>query len=734
MAAISIRDMLGVEIVSANPNITTGFGKYLKGKPAQFLAAADVAGQLRTDLTLASAGEAGFRLTLSEDVPLGSNGTTLTIDAATSAILGVYNRAGMQLLENTFLGKPLKVPQGQAFVAFSIRPTLAVGVNGDVGDLSFGMSAGSESEWRCYRPFVTTSSIRLDDAAKELLEHFVIPNDASDLREMRQLPTGTLACISGHGHLRIAASANVVAAFNPLASVDTLPKLGKLHVSGGASASVGVAATLTGEYQIRAQKVGDATVRLGFHTLKGREIEVTLSAKAGPGVSLGDKDLLAMLFKGPGGISVENRQDLMQAGITTQQLDRVVTAMNGGLSRKLEMAISARLASLREDEAAFLYDIDLATLDAAGAAAVDQALTGDLTALNALEPQLPAHGITLLQSQTDALRKKSVQWRINLLGVINVLSLSELVRTGTVLHDEESGELLVTDKVTSDRVGAAVASKQIRKLLYESTMMTLTYKAVGLDVNSDLAASQSFFLFDKSANRQRMSDFLDAVTALQLTDAGSAPDLSAGVDDFGKSSLSLETTFDKTACERVFQAGGAPPGRDAYESIGKRALLALVKPGDPDAYRRIPLEQDALWRRLKDSGQSNFRFLLPPPITGGAAEALRVAMVTADYSVIVWWAQAMATAAERLADMATFLAGRHPTALDKDPQFQKRRVDLEDAVTKAIRRNTATFDDPWGLVALFMASGGTAAAAASIVSPRLTLFLPEPTVAAQQPR
>jgi hypothetical protein len=726
MAAISIRDMLGVEIVSANPNVTTGFGKYLKGKPAQLLAAADVASQLRGDLAVATPGEGGFRLSLSEDVPLEGNGATLTIDAAASATLGVYNRTGMQLLENTFLGKPLNVAAGQAFVALSVRPTLTAGGNGRVGDLSFGMSVGSESEWRCYRPFDTTGpSMRLSDAAKELLEHFVIPNDASDLKQMQQLPSGTLACISGHGQLRIAASANVVAAFNPLASVDTLPKLGKLHVSGGASASVGVAATLTGEYQIRAHKVGDATVRLGFHTLRGREFEVTLSGTAGPGVSLGERDLLAMLFKGPGGISVEHREDLVQAGITSQQLDRVVAAMKGGLSRKLEVAINARLASLREDEAAFLYDIDLDTLDGAGADAIDQALTGNLTALNALEPELPAHGITLLQSQTDVLRKKSVKWRINLLGIINVLSMSELVRTGSVLHDEESGELLITDKVTSDRVGAIVAPKHIRKLLYESTMMTLTYKASGLDVNSDLAASQSFFFFDKNANRQRLSDFLDAVVALQLIDGGSAADLLKGVDDFGKSSLVLETTFNKAACERVFQPAGGSPGRDAYESIGKRALLALVKPSDPDAYRRIPLENEALWRRLKDAGQPSFRFVLPPPITGGAEEALRVTVVAADYSVIAWWAQAMAAAMERLADMATFLAGRQPTALDKDPQFQKRRSDLEDAVTKAIRRNTATFDDPWGLVALFMASAGTAEAAASIISPKLTLFLPE---------
>jgi hypothetical protein len=726
MASISIRDSLNAEIVTANPQVTTGLGKYFKGTAAQLLAGVDVVSQLRTPLHLVNAGESGLGLSWSDTVPLGTSGVALTVAAGAKAVVGVYNRTGMQLLENTFIGAPLKVPAGRGFVAFSIRPSLDIGLKQQVGALSFGFSSGSESELRCYRPFdLTGAPITLADACKDVLEHFVIPNTADDLRQMKDLPAGTLACVSGHGTLQIGASVNLAAAFNPLSSVDTLPQLGTLKVSGGASASVGFKATLSGDFQIRVQRMDGSAVRLSYHQVAGRGLDVTLGASAGTGITLGDKDLVKLLFAGPGGLPGAAKEDLVQGGITSQQLDRVTAAMKAGISRKLEVAVSAQFSSLQQDEAAFLYEIDLDALDAAGASAVDAALAGDLTALNALEPD--GHGIRALQSRTQALSKKKVSWRVNLVGIVNILSMSELVRTGTIVHDEESGELLITDKVTSDRVGATIGPKQIRKLLYESAVMTLTYKASGLDANTGLEAAQSFFFFDKAANRQRVSDYLDAVAALGLMNVAAIDTHLGGDDDFGKASLLLETTFDQAASERVFHQPGAPPDQDFYEAIGRRALLALVKATDPDAYRRLPLRDDALWKKMKDAGQPSFRFVLPPPIAGGdeTRQALRVGVVAADYSVIVWWAEAMALAADRLAEMLTFLNGRQASSLDTDPAFRKRRADLEDAIVKAIRRNTSTFDDPWGLVALFMASEGTAEAAATVVSPKLTLFLPE---------
>jgi hypothetical protein len=117
---------------------------------------------------------------------------------------------------------------------------------------------------------------------------------------------------------------------------------------------------------------------------------------------------------------------------------------------------------------------------------------------------------------------------------------------------------------------------------------------------------------------------------------------------------------------------------------------------------------------------------LPAPITGGVAEGLRVAVVAADYSLIVWWARAMATAAERLSGLRALLKDKNAATLDEtDKNFHKKRVELEKAMVKVVRQNKASFDDPWGLVAMFLASQQAAKVSAKVVSPALTLLLPD---------
>jgi hypothetical protein len=736
MPAITIRDGLNAEIVSANPHVTTGLGKYLRGRPAALLAGVDVAGQLRTPLHLANAGESGLGLSWASEVALGESGTALTIEAGAMAAIGVLNRTGMEVFATTFVGEPITVPANRALVSFSFRPSLALDVTKRAGALTFGFDAGAAADISCFHPFdLTGPALSVGEACRTVLEHFVVPNDVDDLREMRDLPEGTMATVGGHGELRIAASVDVAAAFNPLASVDGIPVLGTLTVGGGASATVGVSATVSGDFQIRVEKTEGAVLRLSYHKVAGRELEVSLSATAGPAISLGNRELLGMLFNGPGGIPGASKEDLVQGGITSKQLDRVAAAMRAGLSRKIELAIAASFSSSTSNEAAFLYDIDLNALDDDGAKALDSALAGNLGLINALEDTEGAHGVRVLRSVTRSIRRKRIDWRINLVGLVNVLSMSELVRSGTVAHDEESGELLIVDKITSDRVGAITTNNKIRKLLYESTLMSLTYRAIGLDAATSLLdISQSFFYFDKSANRQRVSDYLDAVRALDLIDGDGDAGLGAE-DDFGKASLLLETSFDDAASARLFVSPQGVPDREFYERIGREALLALVKPGEPDEYRRIPLRDDRLWQKMRDTGQPGFRFILPPPITGGSLEAIRVGVVESDYTLIVWWATAMAKAAERLAAMREFLVrqpGRRvaahdplPPELDQNPEFLALRRDLEKAMAKAIKNNKSTFDDPWGLIALHRASAGTATAAATLISPKLTLFLPE---------
>jgi hypothetical protein len=309
------------------------------------------------------------------------------------------------------------------------------------------------------------------------------------------------------------------------------------------------------------------------------------------------------------------------------------------------------------------------------------------------------------------------------LGILNVLSLRELARTATVFHDEESGELIIADEVSTKRIGAVTERNNLRKILYESALITATYKASGIDINSDLSASQNFFLYDKHANRQRMSDFLDAVAAVGLLNAGDIPARLGSSDEFGRASLGLETEYDQAACQNLFLDGDTPRATDFYEEMGKLALLALVAKTDPDSYRRIPIENATLWQKMK-AGQTSFAFILPPPITGGADAVLRVARVQQDYTLIEWWAATMSKAAVRLADMQAFLKGKNAAILENNKQFSDKREALADELAAAIQKNKSNFDDPWGLIALFMASHRSAVASATVVSSEFTLSLP----------
>ncbi|MFN8058046.1 MAG: hypothetical protein U0Q12_12850 [Vicinamibacterales bacterium] len=730
MATISIVDDVSAEIVSANPQATSGLAKYAKGVPAQLIAGADVAGELRRTLALANPGENGVHLRLSHDLPLGTAGVALSISASAGCSVDVYNRTGMALFDTTVVGVPLKVGAGQAYIAISLRPTLSIGATRGVGGLTFGLDAGTEAELRCYRRFdLTGPPMTLAVACRDVLETYVIPNTTADLQSMRGLPVGTIACVGGHGHLQIGCAVDVAAAFNPLASVATLGKLGRLSAGAGASAEVAVRATVSGDFQVRVQRLGGSGLRLSYHKVATRELEVSVDAEAGPGVTLGDKDLLALLFSGPGGVAGAAEEVLVAGGVSQAQLDAIKTAMRAGLSRKVSLELGASLSSMGQDEAAFLYDIDLDSLDAIGSRALDRALAGDLVELNLLEPSLPAHGIAVLQSRTAHLRRRRVQWRVNLVGLVNVLSLTELVRTGSVFHDRESGELVVADRATTERVGARTESKALRTLLFESVMLSATYKAGGLDPNVTLSAAQSAFDFDERANRHRMADHLDAVAAVGLMDPDDIEPMLGAVDDFGRTSLLIDATFDQAACDRLFIDGGAARSQADYEDIGRQALLALVQERDPDAYRRLPMRDPALWKSMKDAGAARFDVVLKPPITGGPPDRqrLQVGVVASDYSLIIWWAQAMAAASTAIADLKRFLNGPPPVVVnDTDPRFQALRAKVQDAMVEAIQKNRTTFGhDPWGLVALFYASNRSADVTAAVVSPKLTLFRPE---------
>ena len=398
------------------------------------------------------------------------------------------------------------------------------------------------------------------------------------------------------------------------------------------------------------------------------------------------------------------------------------------MSRTFAVSLQAELSGVKEHEAAFLYDIDLVRLQAAPAAvraAVHHALDGDFSGLAALEKAPPSSGLTLVRSAIRTFRERKTAWRINLLGLYNIISVSTLLMDGEVLWEPQSGALVVTEKASAERIRiksrpSEADGQKLREIVFEALMLTATYRAAQLCTEMDLEAAQTYFEFHSSTSNETMLDHLDAVVALDLmTDPERAAALPVE-SQFGASTLLLTTTFNQKACEAMFLAGGKPRKAGDYEAVGRQVMATLLRPVE-DQQRRTPMVNGTLWKNMTDTGGSASAF---DAVIKAFNPVLvpRASILRSDMLMILWWAEAMAQAAVRLLEMRQFLKGKDPETVKDDHDFKKLKEKLERAMADSLAKNRVQFGDPWGLLALASAAGKNVAKQAIIASPKYSLL------------
>jgi hypothetical protein len=200
-----------------------------------------------------------------------------------------------------------------------------------------------------------------------------------------------------------------------------------------------------------------------------------------------------------------------------------------------------------------------------------------------------------------------------------------------------------------------------------------------------------------------MKDNLDVAEALGMLEETGKESLLGTVNDFGRSTLCAETTYEQAACRSLFlDGGGQPRSREEYDRAGLQALLALVQDNDPDAYRRSPGLDAGLWELMKSAGPFNFKPLFP------ALTSVELENVIGDYVLVRWWSQTMVETAGLLAQV------------DANPDNKALRNKLGDHLAKVARNTKPRWDDPWGLLVMDIVSGRSAQAVVQITSPRLT--------------
>jgi hypothetical protein len=667
-------------------------------------------------------------LSFEQPVPVGINQTEMTVKAEGGGRLRLFGPKDKQLFDPEVFGEPVKINDDQFYVSIGVTASLASNLSAEVRDLGFGFDAGGQVSLAVYKPFTKSGADGgafepFVQAIQETARDFVLLGDIEDLSKMSE---GLIATVEGSGHLKFSAEAELLSVVNPLATVDP-PGPGELKVVSGGSVKVGATFQLFGEYQIRAQKLDKQRVRLGVYKKRGKEFTLTVTAKGGASASVGGFDLFERVLKAVSRDPQVDKNQLEAAGLNAGQIASIEDAVKAAIARKLELAASFELSAASSNEAAFDYEIDLAKLGPEGRQAIHKALDGDLTAL-AGDAAMPA-GVTLRRSILTEIQKKKHTLKLNLLGIYSFISISALTLKGRVMFVPETGELLITDSATATRIAASTSNfaadnAKLRKVLAESFLLTAAYLCSKTVAQSPtLEITHSYFELHSKTNRETMKNNLDVVETLGLMTKQEKEKLTASANDFGSTTLYVNTHYDDALATVLFlNSDGTPRNEEEFEQAGRDAIKSLVQTGESDDYRRLPATDTALWNELKQLGNpQTFKSL--EKIKGlKAAKKLPMEIVVGgigtDYAVIRWWAQEMRGLAVKLAEIRSFIKANPKVGPDNNT-FNGLRRGLSEHLKGVASRTRSEFGDPWGLVAMDLATGRAAKADAQVTGPRV---------------
>lgn len=733
MASIKITDNLNAEInsVPVDQNPFSSLIKYVKVPAVNLVFLPALVGALKRPLLTASNAPVEFGLRFQNAFQFGNVLPEISVGAGASAAVHVNAIPGTNLFQKNPFGSPVPVENGIGYASLAITGGVNVGIDRKVSDLTFGIDAGKSMTVEYFRAFlVTDNSPTVAEAVGSVISNYTIPADIADLHAMN---AGDVCTVAGSGRLGLSVGANLLAAVNPLSSVSLPLNLTAPQIKAGASVEAKASFEISGDYQVRVRKLDAGTVELGYFKNSERDFTVSLTASAGVSATLGKLELVTKLMQAISKNPEADIEALVNSGLSDAEILAIQKAIGASIDRTLNVSVQAAFSSMRSDEAAFLYRIDLNTLDtnADSSHAIHLALDGDLSELNRFEADLQddgtiAPGIRLVQSRFVEMRKGKTSLRINLIGILNFSRVSELISKGETLFEPITGDLTISETAKSESIGVLTEpfradADKLRKAMFDSLLVTTVYRATRSTAPLEMSSSQVHFATNDNSSRQTISDYLDGFVGLDLITASDKSRLLAPIVGRARSNYMLRTEFDDAACSAMFLDGaGNPRDRLFYERIGRESLLILLQPGDdedPTGIRRSTVANDNLWTEsVVKEGVTKFISLLPDSVRNSSLRQL----VVGDFLLIEWWVEAMQSTAQLLAEMRAFLVGKNAETLRNNNDFKKKSDELQEHMMQVVAQSKVRFDSPWGLVALYRTVGARAATTGVILSPLIT--------------
>ncbi len=602
---------------------------------------------------------------------------------------------------------PAQVPPSTGYIGVGFTGSLELGGKGKQGDLSFGFNENTTIAFEYLKAFpLGEDEPTLGNAFGRTLSSYVIPADVSDLS---LLGLDDIATVSGQGSLKISGKLSISGVPNPLASVGLPFGAGALAVSAGPSAACKASFGISGSYQIRVWRIGADKIQLSVSPERGTTLKADFSASAGVSVSVGDTDLLSFFLELISANPAKDRAAL--AGLNPSELTTLTGAIKDGLDHSVQASIGIELSTLTDDQTAFQYEIQLSKLTPEASLAVHRALDGDLSLLTAMEETMQpggmlAPGIRLLNSVLSRTRQRGSALKVNLLGILNFLSVSDLIRNGEVLFDASSGDITIKETVTGNRISAIVSpldrGEALRKAIFDSVLVTTSYRASKVIELPELSCEQVHFATNQNTNRQTMRDYLNWFSALHLLMQQEEEEILTNFSSTGRSVCVLRTQFNDAACRTMFfKPDGQLRDKSDYLEIGRLALRALLDPQDnPNDQLRYRI-LDTLWPTAVETGADvNLGALV-----GLSTSDPRVGFLIGDVLLIKSWSAGMAETGALIDDLRRFVGNADPGTLIENNQFKSKREALQKRLAAMIQSSKMRFDEPWGMVSLYWAAG-----------------------------
>src|SRR5881628_393465 len=568
MPALKLTDNFGL-VLDAKLNAGSAFTKYLKSPGA-------LIGMLRNlkpikDLRISDdpLQSQSIGIAFTEPIALGNTGVELTIKPSLTGTISIAKGESLFDAESDIFRESLPIPAQHAYLAAALNAEVDTAIADKVTDLQFGFAAGTRIVITNYR--LRGLSDPIVPELERLFTDFTLPGDLEDVEHLSEHDVLT---VEGTGSLVFTAKANVLAAANPLATLNA--PFVPIKVSEGNGVLITGTYTLTGNYQIRIERLSARRFRLGYHKKRTSEFGVSVQAQVVTNVTAGGFDLVKSILQAVSSDPVPDRDVFQQAGLSDEKIRTITAALKTGIERSIALSLAGDLDSLDSSSTAFSYEIDADLLDESGRTALHNALDGDLTGLEAAEHP----GITRRKSIFESLRQGKRVLRVNLLGIFNHVSITTLFQKGTIIVDRDTGDITITDQAGANRIefsdNFARDSAKLRRVLAESLLITAAYRCTSAFTAGPLLESHYwFFALQQKTNFQQMSDYLNIAGALQLLSPDRRSAKLTSIRDitaFGRSTLFIDAAYSDALCKRMFlDRSGQPRTEEEYEKIGRTA-------------------------------------------------------------------------------------------------------------------------------------------------------------------